>query len=266
MYFLYVDESGDIGLHGSPSRYFALSGLVVHELAWHDVLNEIIRFRGDVRKRYGLKLRDEIHTAHFIHSPGKLQCIRKDIRLRILREVLDFQSQLPSVSIINVIADKNKRTPPFDLFEFTWKSLIQRFDNTINYRNFPGPKNQKDHGLLIVDRTDEPKLRLLTRRMRRYNPVPNKIGHGYRNLHNLTLVEDAVHRDSGHSYFIQLADVNAYFLTQKFAPCKYIRKKRSTQLLRPLDSCTANEGVATGSTGYRSTVVPKSRARITRAR
>jgi len=33
---MYVDESGDSGLpsDGSPTRYFCLSGLVVHELRW----------------------------------------------------------------------------------------------------------------------------------------------------------------------------------------------------------------------------------------
>ena len=29
---MYVDESGDVGLVGSPTRYFVLVGLVVHEL------------------------------------------------------------------------------------------------------------------------------------------------------------------------------------------------------------------------------------------
>jgi len=32
LYLLYVDESGDTGLTGSQSRYFILSGFVVHEL------------------------------------------------------------------------------------------------------------------------------------------------------------------------------------------------------------------------------------------
>lgn len=31
MYFMYVDESGDPGMLVSPTRYFVLSGLVVHE-------------------------------------------------------------------------------------------------------------------------------------------------------------------------------------------------------------------------------------------
>lgn len=45
MYLLYVDESGDVGTDGSPGRYFALSGLVVHELRWHDTLETILDFR-----------------------------------------------------------------------------------------------------------------------------------------------------------------------------------------------------------------------------
>jgi len=45
MYFFYVDESGDTGLVNSPSRYFVLSGIVVHELKWHDTLEAIIAFR-----------------------------------------------------------------------------------------------------------------------------------------------------------------------------------------------------------------------------
>ena len=32
MYLMYVDESGDSGLVNSPTRYFVLTGMVVHEL------------------------------------------------------------------------------------------------------------------------------------------------------------------------------------------------------------------------------------------
>ena len=82
--------------------------------------------------------------------------------------------------------------------------------NTLSRRNFPGPQNPEDFGLLFADKTDEPKLRQLLRRMRHFNPVPNKGGDGtYRQIPLTTLVEDPVHRDSRHSYFIQLADVNA---------------------------------------------------------
>ena len=225
MYLIYVDESGDVGLNGSQNRYFVLSGIVIHELRWHATLNSIIEFREDLRSRYGLKLREEIHTGELLRKPGDLIRIAKSLRLRLLRDVLDFQAQLADISIINVVVDKAGRSAGFDTFELARKCLIQRFHNTISRRNFPGPQNPQDFGLLVVDRTDEVKLRTMSRRMRRHNPIPNKRGGGSRQVPLTMIVEDAVHRDSKHSYFIQLADVNAYFLLQKTAPCGYVQKK-----------------------------------------
>ena len=224
MYFLYVDESGDTGLTGSPTRYFCLSGLVLHELRWHDVLETVIAFRRELKATYGLKLREEIHAAHFIHKPGSLSRIAKSIRLKMLRETLEFQAGLPDVSVLNVVVDKTGKTTE-DVFEIAWTTLIQRFHNTISHKNFAGPQNPDDRGMLIVDQTDEVKLRNLSRKMRRYNPVPSRFSGSTLAMPITTLVEDAVHRNSQHSYFIQLADVNAYFLFQKFQCCNYIRKK-----------------------------------------
>ncbi len=139
--------------------------------------------------------------------------------------MIDFEAGLPDVSIINVVVDKSGKLADYDVFQSAWRVLIQRFENTISHHNFPGPRNLQDSGLLVVDRTEESKLMRLTRKMRVYNPVPNMDGSGYRQLPIATIVEDAVHRDSLHSYFVQLSDVNAYFLYQKQAPAGYIRKK-----------------------------------------
>ncbi len=225
MYLLYVDESGDTGLTGSPTNYFALSGFVVHELRWHATLESIMQFRRDLRRRYGLKLREEIHSAEMLHKPGKLSRIAKSLRLRLLRDILDFQANLPDVNIINVIVNKTNKPPDYDVFETAWETMIQRFHNTLSYRNFPGPQNPQDNGLLVVDKTEVKRLRDLRRRMGRFNPVPNLGAPGYRPIPVTTIVEDAVHRDSLHSFFIQMVDVNAYFLMQKYAPCKYIKKQ-----------------------------------------
>jgi len=83
MYFLYADESGDVGLTNSPTHYFCLSGFVVHELRWHEALEATIGFRKYLRDTYGLKLREELHAAHYIHKPGDLRRIPKSIRLKI---------------------------------------------------------------------------------------------------------------------------------------------------------------------------------------
>jgi len=226
MYLLYVDESGDIGMCNSPADWYILSGLILHELEWHSTLEKIITFRRVLRDNYGLKLREEIHALHFIHNPRELARIPKHIRLRILRDVIDFEATLNSISILNVAVYKIGKPSNYEVFKIAWTALLQRFHNTVEKGNFPGQKNRHDYGIVIADQTDEPKLRRLARRIRKYNPVPSKYsGGGYRDIHLTTLIEDPVHRNSLHSYFVQLADVNAYFLLQKLKPCGYIRRK-----------------------------------------
>lgn len=249
MYFLYADESGDVGTRSSPGQFFCLSGFVVHELRWHETLESIIDFRRDLRNRYGLKLREEIHVTEFLHKPGELARIPKSLRLRILRDCLDFQASMNDISIINVVVDKTGINQNSDIFEIAWTTLIQRFHNTLSRKNFPGPQNPDDRGLLVVDRTEELKLRGLSRRMRRYNPVPKAYGSGSFAIPITTLVEDAVHRDSGHSFIIQLADVNAYFLYQKYRANKYVRRKGAKNYfnrLKPVLCTVASRNHALG--------------------
>lgn len=227
MFLVYVDESGDVGVNNSPSDYFCLSAIIIHEQDWHTTLEAIINFRRQLKVGYGFKLREEIHSSHFIHKPKESKRIAKSLRLRLLRDVLDFQATLPNYQVINVVINKKNKAVHADIFELAWQTLIQRIDNTLNYKNFIRSSVRQDSAILFVDKTDEIKLRNLNRKMRRYNPVPNQmgLGSGYRMMPLKFIIEDAVHRDSAHSYFIQLADVNAYFLGQKFSPCSYVKKK-----------------------------------------
>jgi len=56
---MYTDESGDTGLpsDGSPARYFCLSGVVVHELRWKEVLESLMNFRRWIKYRHGIYFR-----------------------------------------------------------------------------------------------------------------------------------------------------------------------------------------------------------------
>lgn len=225
MYMMYVDESGDVGLVGSPTRYFVLTGLVIHELRWKQTQEELLIFRKELKQKFGLRLRDEIHASPLISRPGELARIPKQHRLEILRRYADKLDSMPHVSLINVVVDKQSKTLGTDIFELAWKGLIQRFENTIAYQNFPGPKNSDDMGLLFPDMSDAKKLNGLLRKMRAHNPVPNATSLGYRNLRLMHVIEDANFRDSAHSYFIQSVDVAAYLLYQQLSPSAYMKKK-----------------------------------------
>ncbi len=225
MYLMYIDEAGDPGLTNSPTRYFILSGLVVHELRWQQNLDALIAFRRRMRNKFGLKLRDEIHSAKMFTRPGALARIPKQDRLAIIRAFTHEVATLTDVSVINIVVDKANHTPPYDPMVMAWKALIQRFENTMTYRNFPGPANSDDKGMLIPDFTATKKVRGLLRQMRRFNPIPNQPQHGTgsRNLLLSRMVEDPNFKDSGESFFIQAVDLVTFLLYQKLAPSAYIR-------------------------------------------
>ena len=106
MYLMYADESGDIGLTGSPTRYFVLTGLVLHELRWRQTLDELIAFRRELKADFGLKLREEIHASPMLSKPGNLVRIPKHQRLEILRRYADKLASMPDLSLICVVVDK----------------------------------------------------------------------------------------------------------------------------------------------------------------
>lgn len=234
---MYVDESGDSGLVGSPTRYFILSGLVVHELRWSEALDQLIEFRKRMRNAFGLLMREEIHSAHLINKPAELVRIPRNDRLTIIRSFLNEVSALPEISVINVIVDKKNKPQDYNVMIKAWEALVQRFSNTISHRNFPGPANPDERGLIIPDNTDIKTVLGLMRKMRKYNPVPNqqKFGAGYRNMMITNMVEDPYFKDSRNSYFIQAADVIAFSLYQRIAPSSYIKRKSAQNYFKRLN-------------------------------
>jgi hypothetical protein len=151
MYIMYADESGDSGLTKSPTRYFVLTGLVVHEANWHEMLDRLVAFRKRVRAKFGLLLAQEIHAGKMLSRPGQplAYTIAKNDRLTIIRGLLDTLARMNFMSIINVRVDKRGKGPDYDPFVRGWEALIQRFENTLGYGNFPGPGTKDDLGIIF---------------------------------------------------------------------------------------------------------------------
>lgn len=225
VFLMYVDESGDPGLQGSPTRYFVLSGVVIHELAWRETLERLIAFRRGLRVAFGLKLREEIHAARMITNPGELGRIERYDRLAILRHFADALAALPDLSVINIVVDKKNKPADYAVHDRAWQALLQRFENTIGHRNFPGPSNADERGMIIPDGEPQRALRTMVRKMRRYNPVPGATGMPTRNLPLAKVIEDPIFRDSRDSLLIQAADLCAFLLYQKLEPNSFMKRK-----------------------------------------
>lgn len=236
MFLMYVDESGDCGLpsDNSPTRYFCLSGVVVHELRWHSVIGELLQFRRWVKKKYGVHLHDELHTAEMINKPGKcassIQKLKKYQRLAIIRNHADQLAKMADISIINVVVDKvsGKPTTKDEVFRWAWYTLFQRFENTIQNKNFPGSQTGHDRGLIFPDNTDGKKLRSFLNDMRANNllKVKQRAGaHVYINEPIKVIIEDPAMKESHESYLIQAADCAAFLFKQKIDPSTYMKKQ-----------------------------------------
>jgi len=223
---MYVDESGDTGLVRSPSRYFCLSGLVVHESRWRDFIRQLLHFRKTMRRVHGLPVRGEIHASVFINS--RAFDLERHVRLAILRNALDELAKMDFLSVTNVVVDKQGKPHDYDVFTNAWRTLFQRFENTLEYGNFPG-RHDKDQGIVITDATSGNLLTRLMRRMAVYNPVPNNslIGTGSRNLPITKIIEDPHSKDSAESLPIQMCDTIVYFLHQHFMPNQYLKRNRA---------------------------------------
>jgi hypothetical protein len=149
-------------------------------------------------------------------------------RLAILRNTLDELAKLNCIAITNVIVSKHGKSHDYDVFNSAWGTLFQRFENTLVNGNFPG-SYRNDSGLVITDAGAGKKLTRLVRKMAVYNYIPHdpRFGAGARNVPITRVIEDPYGKDSAEALPIQMADVAAYFLHQRFAPSAYIRKQRA---------------------------------------
>jgi hypothetical protein len=224
---MYVDESGDTGLRGSPTEHFVLAGFVVHETDWLEYLDRLIAFRRRMGAAFGLPLRAELHSSHLFTSPGHLVSIPKNDRLAIVRGFANEVAGLEHARCICVHVDKRGKAADYDVFAHAWTALIQRFSNTLAHRNFPAAVGTGERGMVFPDNTDQVKLKRLLGRLRRFNPIPNqaRFGGGYRDLPIDRVIEYPSFRDSAESYFVQVADLVAFLLYQELSPSLYMRKK-----------------------------------------
>jgi hypothetical protein len=225
MYLMYVDESGDTGMSEGSSPYFCLSGLVIHESKWREFIDYLINHRRVLNSVYNLPMRAEIHSSEYIRK--NIYNIEKYNRLSILRNTIDEISKIDYISITSVVIQKQGKPHDLDVLNIAWGTLFQRFENTLKHGNFPGSYS-KSSGIIITDAVAGNGLIRLMRKMSRHNYIPSSIGSAPRNLPITRIIEDPSGRDSKVSLPIQICDVIAYFLMQKFSANSYIKRKSAT--------------------------------------
>jgi Protein of unknown function (DUF3800) len=215
MYLSYMDDSGDPGVGGgSPTPTYTTACVFVRDQHWVSLFEDILGFRRYLRAAFGLRMRQEVKANELVQGTGPWSTLSLGDRVRkrgIYRAFMRFQAKAGTIKTFAVVVDKSNYQTPDDVRETAWRHTLERVEAFARHNN--------ETVMLVPDSGEYDRFRKVARRMRRYSQVGAMVGGGTlsRPLARY-LIDDPVERDSAQSYFVQLADLNAYAAYRKERP------------------------------------------------
>jgi hypothetical protein len=204
MFLTYIDESGDSGAFGS--RTYSLGAVMVESASWPGIFDEVIDYRRWLRRTFSIPVRAELKANYLLRNGGALRplALSEQARFAVYRGHMRLQAKLGLHSFA-VVVDKaglTERKPGTDPRDVAWEYLLQRLERFTT-------KNLTEM-LVVHDEGETLRVRLLVRKARRAGTAGSAFGTGYLRRPAIRLIDDPVPRNSAQSYFLQLADLNAY--------------------------------------------------------
>ncbi|MCD6299647.1 MAG: DUF3800 domain-containing protein, partial [Dehalococcoidales bacterium] len=174
MYIAYVDESGDPGRNTTITKYFTLSGIIVADSNWKSFLDRVKVFRKGFKKDFGLPLKADLRATDLWRNRGGFRNLGLSYadRTRIFTRTAEFLRSSQEVTLLIVSINKGSPQLPSaaKIGEVAWTMFLQRYENWLLAK--------QEFGIIVNDEGYDKMLRLLSRKMRVYNPIPSHYG-GY---------------------------------------------------------------------------------------
>jgi hypothetical protein len=229
MYFCYVDESGDCGLHDiarpdkTGTRYFILAGIIVADNKWKISLETMKAFRKKIAREAYLPYHVEFHCAEMI-DPRKIKeftQISVEDRWKLIDQFAETLGHNSSFSIITVVIDKTKSVlHPSEYLTTAITHLYQSFDEFL--------KSKEANGIVFFDRANERHINTHVRKLL----GTGASGENIPGVRIGWVLEDPIFRVSSDSMFIQSADVAAYTLKEKEFPQAARKKHQADRIFQ----------------------------------
>jgi hypothetical protein len=227
MYFCYVDESGDTGMHDvknpdkTGSRYFIISALIIDADKWKGGLDIIKSFRRQLAAQSYLNYDVEFHCAEMI-DPRKTTAYNQmsiSDRWSVIRQFADRVGNQISCSIIGVVLDKTiSDLDPKDYFTSAITNLYLAYDEFL--------KEQRSYGVVLFDRANE---KVATTHVRKLMGT-GATGQTVPGVRIGWVIEDPFYRNSSDSFFIQATDMIAYTLKEQEFPIAARKKHNADRI------------------------------------
>lgn len=206
MYFAYFDESGDSGFVNSPTNTFTLSALLIHDKDWLSALDQTIAFRRYLRDQFHISPRAELKASWLVHNKGDIKAsgLSYPARMAAYKAAMRFQRKAKVFKAFTLVVVKDRLLDKSkDVRDIAWRFAIQRLER------FGSANSENIH--ILPDEGHGDFIRRKIRALRRFSYVPSAFGNGTKLKRNaVNIVEDSSDRRSTESFFVQLADLNAY--------------------------------------------------------
>lgn len=212
MYLAYIDESGSKGaVESGGSKSFTLGCVLVRATQWAGAFDGVIGYRRFLKKQFGVPVRVEVKANYLLQNGGPLRPLglSESARFAIYRGFLRLQAKL-ELRAFAIVINKEKLASDRDPHQTAWDFLLQRLERLST--------RQDTQTLLIHDEGDALAVRTLARLSRRAGIAGSTFGSGFLKRPFRGLIDDPVSRDSQQSYFLQLADLNAYAAFRRIFP------------------------------------------------
>lgn len=213
MYFAYFDESGDSGFQRSPTNTFALSALLIHDKDWLSALDQTIAFRRFLRDNFRLAGRVELKASWLVHNKGDVREAELSFaaRIALIQAAMRFQRKAKIFKVFTIVVVKDRIAKhPSDVRDIAWQYAIERIERF--------GTSMKDNVHIMPDEGHGDFIKKKIRAMRRFHYVPSAFGGSGLPRKAENIVEDSSDRRSSESFFVQLADLNAYASFRKVFP------------------------------------------------
>jgi len=210
VYLCYFDESG---ITGTPHRkqknadWFVLNCTMVIETDWLTVLNALVQLRKVLFSKYGILPRSELKGRDFRDGGGAFDGLKipRKTRMDIYKEILNWETTVP-ISTFSIAVNKKGAVANgwSEAMYCAWNFMLNRLHVKC------APQNDDERFSMFPDKGHATKVIRWVRTMRRFNRVPSHYGPSSLPLRIERVIEDPSFRDSKSSYFVQIADMNAY--------------------------------------------------------
>jgi len=220
MFLAYFDESGDTGFHNSPSSCFVLAGVLVSEENWLPALDEMIKFRRFLKDTFKIKYSDELKATSLLKSKGPFEHLSPGAAMRVYSMCLKFQDKCGLIRTFAVAIEKTKMfAKNKDVRDMAWGYAFERIERLCTKGDGREPP-LRGHAMLFPDEGYGEFLKKKVRKYRRHHFVPSAFGQDSLRRPATNIIEDPFDRRSQESYFVQLADLNAFAAHRHLDPTK----------------------------------------------